>query len=117
MPWEVLMRLFDLFLRRAGVQAAPLRVRSSLSRLTLVCPRKDMAGLRKQIYLDFEAAGLKVATLQVDRAQDPDMATACVTVNCPPELRSVLMSQARQLCAYPGVRQVQWGDRRHIALN
>jgi hypothetical protein len=27
------------------------------------------------------------------------------------------MSQARQLSAYPGVHKVQWGDRRHIALN
>jgi hypothetical protein len=112
------MRLFDLFLRRAGVQQrGPVRERNPVSRLTVVCPRKDMAGVRKQIYLDFNAAGIKVSTLQVDRARDPDMATACITVSCPPELRAVLMHQARQIRAYPGVRMVQWGDHRHIALN
>ena len=111
------MRLFNLFLRRAGVQSAPVRIPSSVSRLTVVCPRHILADVRKQIYLDFEAAGLQVANLLVDHAKKQDMARACVTVNCPPELRSVLMSQARQLSSYPGVHQVQWGDRRHIALN
>jgi len=111
------MRLFNLFLRRAGIQQAPVPVRKSLSRLTVMCPRKDMAEVRRQIYVDFGAAGLKVAGMQVDRGADPDMATACVTVNCPPELRSVLMDRARQLRSYPGVRGVQWGDHRHIALN
>lgn len=111
------MRLFNLFLRRAGVQPAPVRVPRSLSRLTVVCPRNILADLRKQIYLDFEAAGLPVSGLMVDHATQHDLARACVTVNCPPELRSVLMTQARRLSAYPGVQQVQWGDRRHIALN
>lgn len=111
------MRLFNLFLRRAGVQSVPVRAVSPVSRLTVVCPRHILAEVRKQIYMDFEAAGLSVAHLRVDRTPRRDMASACVTVNCPPELRSVLMSQARQLSAYPGVHQVQWGDRRHIALN
>ncbi|HWK70883.1 MAG TPA: hypothetical protein VNS29_08595 [Burkholderiaceae bacterium] len=109
------MRLFNLFLRRAGVRSAPIRVPSPVSRLTVVCPHDVLADVRKQIYLDFEAAGLRVAAMAVDRAQG--LARACVTVDCPPELRSVLMSQARQLSSLPGVRQVQWGDRRHIALN
>ncbi|MGP1614914.1 MAG: hypothetical protein ACTS5Y_07675 [Pollutimonas bauzanensis] len=112
------MRLFNLFLRRAGVQSsAAVRAPSSLSRLTVVCPRHLLADVRKQIYLDFEGAGLRVAKVLVDKARQHDMARACVTLNCPPELRPVLMSQARQLSSYPGVQQVQWGDRRHIALN
>ena len=111
------MRLFNLFLRRAGVQAAPVRKPRSISRLTVVCPRDILADVRKQIYLDFEAAGLSVAALMVDQASQHDLARACISVNCPPELRSVLMTQARRLSAYPGVHQVQWGDRRHIALN
>lgn len=111
------MRLFNLFLRRAGVRTTPVRVPSSVSRLTVVCPRHVLPELRKQIYLDFEAAGLKVAGLLVDHARQEGMARACVTVNCPPELRAVLMSQARRLQSIPGVAQVQWGDRRHIALN
>jgi hypothetical protein len=113
----VFMRLFNLFLRRAGVQPAPIRNPSRVSRLTVVCPQHVMADVRKQIYLDFEAAGLSVAAMSVDGAQQQGLARACVTVNCPPELRPVLMSQARQLSAFPGVHQVQWGDRRHIALN
>ena len=111
------MRLFNLFLRRAGVQSMPVRVPSATSRLTVVCPRDQLAQVRKQIYLDFEGAGLQVDTLMVDHAQQQDLARACVTVRCPPELRSVLMSQARALSRHPGVRQVQWGDRRHIHLN
>ena len=110
------MRLFNLFLRRAGVQAAPVRTPRTVSRLTVVCPSHALADVRKQIYLDFEAAGLKIAAVSVDNAQGPQMARACVTVKCPPELRTALMDQARQLNAFPGV-QVQWGDRRHIALN
>lgn len=111
------MRLFNLFLRRAGVQPVPVRVGNSVSRLTVVCLRDALANVRKQIYLDFEAAGLKVATLQVSSAQDPGMAMACVTVSCPPELRTVLMEQARQLRIRPDVHTVQWGDQRHIVLN
>ncbi|NYT63205.1 hypothetical protein H0A66_12865 [Alcaligenaceae bacterium] len=110
------MRLFNLFLRRAGVQSVPVRTPSTLSRLTVVCPRHMLADVRKQIYLDLGVAGLQVANLLVDKGEH-NMARACVTVNCPPELRSVLMAQARQLSARPGVQQVQWGDRRHIALN
>jgi len=111
------MRLFNLFLRRAGVRPTPVRIPSSVSRFTVECPRDQLVQVRKQIYLGFEGAGLQVATLRVDHAQEQDMARACVTVHCPPELRPVLMSQARQLSQYPGVRHVQWGDRRHSVLN
>lgn len=111
------MRFFDLFLRRAGVRQAPTRVASQLSRFTVVCPRTSLADIRRQIYLDFEAAGLTVSGLRVDHAHRHDMATACVTVSCPPEKRRVLMMQARQVKDYPGVHQVRWGDQRHLALN
>src|SRR3546814_3833629 len=96
------MRLFNLFLRRAGVQAAPIRVPSRVSRLTVVCPHNVLADVRKQIYLGFEAAGLRVSAVSVDGARQQGLARACVTVNCPPELRSVLMSQARELSSFPG---------------
>jgi hypothetical protein len=111
------MRLFNLFLRRAGVQRMPALVGNPMSRLTVVCPRNVLADVRRQIYLDFEAAGLRIATMQVSSSRDPGMATACVTVKCPPELRPVLMEQARQLRVRPDVHQVQWGDQRHIVLN
>jgi len=111
------MRLFNLFLRRAGVQQAGLPVPKAVSRLTIICPRKDMAQVRRRIYTDFGAAGLRVAAMQVQHAADPELATACITVNCPPELRGVLMDRARELRAHPAVRGVQWGDHRHIALN
>lgn len=111
------MRLFNLFLRRAGVRQATAPVRKPLSRLTIQCPRADLAQLRKQIYTDFGAAGLTVAGMQIDHGKHSDMATACVTVNCPPELRNVLMDRARHLRSNPSVRGLQWGDHRHIALN
>lgn len=111
------MRLFNLFLRRAGVQPASLRAPSGVSRLTVICPRQSLADIRKQIYADFEAAGLPVQALRVDHASRHDLASACVTVLCPPERRPALMDQARQLRAFPGVHQVHWGDKRQIALN
>ncbi|MYN14551.1 hypothetical protein GSY71_15540 [Pusillimonas sp. TS35] len=111
------MRFFDLFMRRVGVRPAPARVPNPVSRFTVVCPRHLMADVRRQIYLDFEAAGLRVSGLRVDNARQHDMARACVTVDCPPDKRGVLMSQARQLRAFPGVQQVHWGDRSLCAVN
>src|SRR5690625_4877637 len=101
------MRLFDLFLRRAGVEHATIPVRKPVSRLTVVCPRGDLAKVRRQIYTDFRAAGLKVAGMQVDHGNGSGLATACVTVKCPPELRGVLMDRARQLRSNPSVRGLQ----------
>src|SRR5690606_32106122 len=109
--------LFNLFLLRAGLRTAPTRLPRSTSRLTVECPRDQLAKVRKQIYLGLETAGLQVTAIMVDHVHQLDLARACVTVHCPPELRSALMSQARQLSQHPGVRQVHWGDRRHIALN
>ena len=63
--------------------------------------------MRKQICLDFSAAGLDVSQVQIDQGKDPGLASACITVNCPPELRAELMSQARRLSANPAVRHVQ----------
>jgi hypothetical protein len=114
---EVSMRLFNLFMRRAGIRSVPVRTPKSTSRLTVVFPRDRLSDVRKQVYRNFEGAGLRVAHLLVDQASQQGMARACITIDCPPELRPVLMSQARQLSAFPGVHQVQWGDRRHIALN
>lgn len=111
------MRLFNLFLRRAGVRQPVVPTRKPVSRLTVMCPRADLAQVRKQIYLDFGAAGLKVAGMQVDHGSHSDMATACITINCPPELRNVLVDRARQLRSNPSIRGLQWGDHRHIALN
>lgn len=106
------MRFFDLFLRRAGVDRAEVQNRrQGTSRLTVVCPRDALSDLRKQICLDFSAAGLSVAHFQIDSAQHAELASACVTVNCPPELRSELMFQARRLSAHPAVRQVRFGTR------
>ncbi|QIM70096.1 hypothetical protein EYB34_01240 [Bordetella trematum] len=106
------MRFFDLFLRRAGVDRAGVQERRpGTSRITVVCPRDAVNDLRKQICLDFSAAGLNVAHFQIDSSQHADLASACVTVNCPPELRGELMSQARRLSANPAVRQVRFGAR------
>lgn len=106
------MRFFDLFLRRAGVdRSAAQNRRAGTSRLTVVCPRDALGDVRKQICLDFSAAGLSVSHFQVDSTQHAELASACVTVNCPPELRGELMSQARRLSANPVVRQVRFGTR------
>jgi|TARA_A100001391_G_scaffold205410_1_gene205918 hypothetical protein len=113
------MRLFNLFLRRAGVQTMPAGIvkKPAVSRLTLVCSRAHMGQIRKALYRDFGSAGLNVGSMQVDRAPDPALVTACVTVSCPDDLKPALMSQARQLKKVEGVRDVRWGDHRHIVLN
>ncbi len=108
------MRFFDLFMRRAGVDRAESGSRRrGTSRLTVVCPRESLDSLRKQICLDFSAAGLSVSRFQVDAAgQQAGMASACITVDCPPELRAELMSQAKRLSANPAVRHVRFGTAR-----
>ncbi|WP_055324275.1 hypothetical protein, partial [Bordetella pertussis] len=90
------MRFFDLFLRRAGVDRThALSQRRGTSRLTFVCPRDALGAVRKQICLDFSAAGLSVAQFQVDSGRDAELASACITVSCPPELRAELSRAAR----------------------
>ncbi|ARP87662.1 hypothetical protein [Bordetella genomosp. 9] len=110
------MRVFDLFLRRAGVDRAALPDRRhASSRLTVVCPRDALGSVRKRIFSDFKAAGLTVSQLQVEHGDDQRMASACITVKCPAEMRTVLMSQARQLQAHPEIRHVHFGDLRRAA--
>ncbi len=108
------MRLFELFLRRAGVSHAAQRQRRAVSRLTIECPQEAVGAVRKQIYLDFQAAGLDVSHMEVDRAAGGH-AAACVTISCPPDKRRTLMSQARLLNDHPEVIRVRWGDARRQA--
>ena len=63
--------------------APPPRAAAAASRLTVICPRDELGSLRKQICLDFSAAGLDVSQVQIDQGSDPGMASACITVNCP----------------------------------
>ena len=103
------MRFFDLFLRRAGVDRATARAAAACtSRLTVICPRDELGSLRKQICLDFSAAGLDVSQVQIDQGSDPGMASACITVNCPRIARRTDVpgpSPERQ----PAVRHVHFG--------
>lgn len=104
------MRLFELFLRRAGVdRAQTLSRRRSVSRLTVECPRDMVGSLRKQICLDFQEAGLDVSQVQVDAGGKPGLASACITVSCPPDRRVELMAQARRLTANPSIHRVRFG--------
>ncbi|MFA4913768.1 MAG: hypothetical protein EOO27_24670 [Comamonadaceae bacterium] len=106
------MRLFELFLRRAGVDRAQAPDRGrAVSRLTVECPRDMLGSVRKQICLDFQAAGLDVSQVQVGASADADMASACITVNCAADSRSTLMAQARRLNDNPAVHRVRFGRR------
>ena len=107
------MRFFDLFLRRSGVERAHvLSRRRTTSRFTVVCSREALGDVRKQICLDFSAVGLSVAQVQVDQGSDAQQASACITVNCPPELRAEFISQAKRLGSNPVVSHVHFGDVR-----
>ncbi len=106
------MRIFELFLRRAGVdRAVAMGRRRSTSRLTVEAPRATMGELRRQICLDFQAAGLNVSQVEIDHGPN-DVASARITVNCPPAKRSELMAQARRLNDNPDVHRVQFGQVR-----
>jgi len=111
------MRLFHLFLRRAGVQPTAARATRNTSRLTVVCPREHLVAVRRQIYRDLHADGIQIAQLSIDYGQPAGMVRASVTVDCPPPLRSELMSRARRLQAHPGIHEVHWGAVRQHALN
>ncbi|MGE4368502.1 MAG: hypothetical protein AB7E12_02365 [Burkholderiaceae bacterium] len=105
------MRLFNLFLRRAGVQGLPVRGQTAVSRLTIECPREVLPELRRRIYHEFDGRGLQVASLSIDHAQARHMARACITIRYNPNERRALVSQARQLGQIPGVQSVHWGTR------
>lgn len=111
------MRLFHLFLRRAGVQAAAARGPRNSSRLTVVCPREHLASVRRQIYRDLHAGDIQIAHLSIDYGEPAGMVRASVTVDCPPPLRSELMQRARRLQTHPGIREIHWGAARRPALN
>ncbi|HRL21224.1 hypothetical protein [Alcaligenes sp. SDU_A2] len=113
------MRIFDLFLRRAGIQASTAGARSdvSVSRLTVVCPRGDLAQLRRRIYSDLNTAGIRITNLEVDHSDTHDTAQACITLACAPDRRADLMQRARLIRDYPGVLNVKWAGRERIAIN
>ena len=111
------MRLFHLFLRRAGVPATATRSPRSTSRLTVVCPREHLPAVRRQIYRDLHADGIQIAQVSVDYGQPAGMIRASITVDCPPPLRSELVSRARRLQAHPGIHEIHWGTSRQHVLN
>lgn len=113
----VVMRLFHLFLRRAGVQPSAVRSPRSTSRLTVVCPREHLASVRRSIYRDLHSDGIQIAQLSIDYGEPAGMVRASVTVDCPPTLRPELMSRARRLQAHPGIHEIQWVAARRHALN
>ncbi len=111
------MRLFHLFLRRAGVPITAARAPRNTSRLTVVCPREHLQAVRRQIYRDLHADGIQIAQVSVDYGQPAGMVRASVTVDCPPPLRPELMTRARRLQAHPGIHEIHWGTARHHAVN
>lgn len=111
------MRLFHLFLRRAGVSPTASVSARNTSRLTVVCPREHLSTVRRRIYRDLHADGIQIAQLSVDYGQPAGMVRASVMVDCPPTLRSELMSRARRLQDHPGIHEIHWGAVRQHALN
>lgn len=108
------MRMFDLFVRRRhhAVSGAslPARRRAAVSRLSFQCATDVLNDVRRQIYVDFEAAGLSVSQVRVDASRKAAWVSACITVDCPPELRGAFMNQARRLSAHPAIEGVRFGD-------
>ena len=111
------MRLFHLFLRRAGMQAAQARGSCSTSRLTVVCSREHLPSVRRQIHRNLNSDGIQVTQLSVDYGEPAGTVRASITIECPPGRRAELMSRARQLQGTTGVHEVRWASGRKHALN
>lgn len=111
------MRLFHLFLRRAGVQQPSALARRGSSRLTVVCPREHLADVRRHVYRELHADDIQIAHLSIDYGQPAGMVRASIMIDCPPKHRAELMRRARRLQAHPGIREIHWGAERRYALN
>ncbi|MGO3743454.1 hypothetical protein [Kerstersia sp.] len=101
------MRIFDLYLRRAGLAGAATRTQHrSMQRLMLDCDASRLGDLRRQICLDLRDAGLEVSALRVGPGVVDGSVHAYLDVDCPPERRAAMMCQVRRLREHPGVRRL-----------
>lgn len=100
------MRVFQTF---QAFQSQPTHT-TPVSRLTIVCLAEALGALRKQMFIDMSALGLRATHVSITRWNDRDVASATVTLDCPQASRASLTSFVVRLSGDRGVRRVFWSD-------
>ncbi|MDR3397613.1 MAG: hypothetical protein P4M06_08640 [Pandoraea sp.] len=100
------MRVFQTF---QAFQSQPTRA-TPVSRLTIVCVADALGALRKQMFIDLTALGLRATHVSITHWSDRDEASATVTLDCPLGSRGSLTSLVMRLSGEHSVRRVFWSD-------
>lgn len=100
------MRVFQTF---QAFQSQPTRT-TPVSHLTIVCLAEALGALRKQMFLDLTALGLRATHVSITHWNDRDEASATVTLDCPHGARASLTSLVMRLSGERSVRRVFWSD-------
>ncbi|MCI3205938.1 MULTISPECIES: hypothetical protein [Pandoraea] len=100
------MRAFQTF---QAFQSQPTRT-TPVSHLTIVCLAEALGALRKQMFIDLTALGLRATHVSITRWSDRDEASATVTLDCPQASRASLTSLVMRLSGERSVRRVFWSD-------
>lgn len=100
------MRAFQTF---QAFQSHPTRT-TPVSRLTIVCLAEALGALRKQMFIDLTALGLRATHVSITHWSDRDVASATVTLDCPQASRASLTSLVMRLSGERSVRRVFWSD-------
>ncbi|VVD94464.1 hypothetical protein [Pandoraea soli] len=89
---------------------SPPTLPTPVSRLTIVCLADALGALRKQMFIDLTALGLRATRVSITRWSDRDEASATVTLDCPAASRASLTSLVMRLSGERSVRRVFWSD-------
>ncbi|AHB77151.1 MULTISPECIES: hypothetical protein [Pandoraea] len=90
-------------------QGQPTRA-TPVSHLTVVCLADALGALRKQMFVDLTALGLRATHVSITHWNDRDEASATVTLDCPKASRASLTSLVMRLSDERCVRRVFWSD-------
>lgn len=92
------------WLPRSG--AAQNETRPTTYRLTIVGLSPMLNSIRKQLYGELRALDIKMSRVHVSCADAGRLASASVTVECPPHLRPRLNALALRLGQHPDIRRI-----------
>lgn len=111
LPLETIMRIkkFLPFLDGAApLRGAATRPARPTYQITIVGMADTLNALRKQLYQELQALDLPVLNVRVSRPDAARLASATVTLQCPPQARALLSAIALRLGQRPDVRRVHW---------
>lgn len=92
----------------APTAVAAARTATPTYQFTIVSLADTLNALRKQLYFELQALDLRVLNVRISRQDAGQLASTTVTLQCPPQLRSLLNAVALRLGQSPDVRRVHW---------